>query len=134
MIKRIHHINFIVRDLDEAVKQYAKLLGKPPGLVEELPERGVRLVRFKIGETWIVLVQPVNSSGVPAQYLEEYGEGFFLVSCEVDDVKKAAEQAIDQGIRVLDEQPRQGLDDWRVVDLDPDDLCGINVQLVQTGE
>jgi catechol 2,3-dioxygenase-like lactoylglutathione lyase family enzyme len=46
----MHHINFIVRDLDEAVKQYAKLLGNPPGLVEELPERGVRLVRFNMGK------------------------------------------------------------------------------------
>jgi methylmalonyl-CoA/ethylmalonyl-CoA epimerase len=134
MIKRIHHINFIVRDLEKAAGQYRKLLGDSAGQVEELPERGVRLVRFKLGETWIVLVQPVNSEGVPAQYLEQYGEGFFLVSCEVDDVKEAAEKAIEQGIRTLDKQPRQGLDDWRVMDLDPDDLCGVNVQLVQTGE
>jgi methylmalonyl-CoA/ethylmalonyl-CoA epimerase len=134
MIKRIHHINLIVRDLEKAARQYRKLLGDSAGQVEELPERGVRLVRFKLGETWIVLVQPVNSEGVPAQHLEQYGEGFFLVSCEVDDVKEAAEKAIEQGIRALDKQPRQGLDDWRVMDLDPDDLCGVNVQLVQTGE
>ena len=134
MIKRIHHINFIVRDLEKAAGQYAKLLGEPPGMVEELPERGVRLVRFKTGESWIVLVQPVNSDGVPAQYLAQHGEGFFLVSCEVDDVKEAAEQATEKGIRALNKELREGLDDWRVIDLDPDDLCGVNVQLVQTGE
>ena len=76
----------------------------------------------------------MNSDGVPAQYLAQYGEGFFLVSCEVDDVKEAAEQATEKGIRALNKEPRQGLDDWRVIDLDPDDLCGVNVQLVQTGE
>lgn len=134
MIKRIHHINFIVRDLDEAMEQYRKLFGDPVGLPEELPQRGVRLARFKIGETWIVLVQPVNSDGVPAQYLKEHGEGFFLVSCEVDDVKEAAEQASIKGIRVIDRQARQGLDDWWVMDLNSDDLFGVNIQLVQTGE
>ena len=134
MIKRIHHINFIVRNLDEAMKQYRKLFGDPVGLPEELPQRGVRLVRFKTGETWIVLVQPVNPDGPPAKYLEEHGEGFFLVSCEVDDVRKAAEHATVKGIRVVDRQPRQGLDDWWLMDLDPDDLFGVNIQLVQTGE
>ena len=134
MIKRIHHINFIVRNLDEAMKQYKKLFGDPVGLPEELPQRGVRLVRFKTGETWIVLVQPVNPDGPPAKYLEENGEGFFLVSCEVDDVREAAEHATVKGIRVVDRQPRQGLDGWWLMDLDPDDLFGVNIQLVQTGE
>ncbi len=134
MIKRIHHINFIVRDLDKAAKQYTKLFGDPVGVPEELPQRGVRLVRFKTGETWIVLVQPVTPDGIAAQYLEEHGEGFFLVSCEVDDVKKAAEQASVKGIGVVDKQPRQGLDDWWLMDLDPDDLFGVNIQLVQTGK
>ncbi len=134
MIKQIHHINFIVRDLDAAIERYRALFGPPVNGPETLPQRGVKLARFKLSETWLVLVQPLDPSGEPAKYLEKHGEGFFLMSCQVDDVRKAAEQALAHGINVLDSEPRQGLDDWQVMDLDPDDFFGASIQLVESHE
>ena len=134
MIKQIHHINFIVRDLDAAIERYRALFGPPVNAPETLPQRGVKLARFKLSETWLVLVQPLDPSGEPAKYLEKHGEGFFLMSCQVDDVRKAAEQAAAHGIHVLDSEPRQGLDDWQVIDLDPDDFFGASLQLVESHE
>jgi len=32
MIKQIHHINFIVRDLDAAIERYRALFGAPIGV------------------------------------------------------------------------------------------------------
>ena len=133
MIKRIHHINFIVRDLEKALDTYRVIFGDPIAEQEFLPQRGVKLARFKVGETWLILVQPLREDGVAARYLEEHGEGFFLMSCQVDDVKKAARQVSNDGITVLDQQPRQGLDDWQVMDLDAVDLFGANIQLVESG-
>ena len=132
MIRRLHHINFIVKDLDKALQRYKVLLGEPAGEEEVLPQRGVKLVRFKVGETWLILVQPTDDTGPPAQYLEKHGEGFFLISCQVDDVRAAARQALSGSIKALDLTPRQGLDDWQVMDLDPDDLFGVNFQLVES--
>ena len=132
MIKRIHHINFIVKDLDRALQAYQVLFGDPVVELEILPQRGVKLARFKIGETWLILVQPVGDDGIPAQFLKQHGEGFFLISCQVDDVRKAAGQVSNDGIHVLDPHPRQGLDDWQVMDLDADDLFGANFQLVES--
>ena len=134
MIRRIHHINFIVKDLDEALPVYRVLFGEPLGEVEALPQRGVKLVRFKIGETWLILVQPLGDDGIPAQYLKQHGEGFFLLSCQVDDVVKAAGKISNSGIHVLDGKPRHGLDDWQVMDLNADDLFGVNVQLVESAD
>ncbi len=132
MIKRIHHINFIVKDLHKALQRYKALFGEPAFGVETLPQRGVKLARFKIGETWLILVQPVGASGIPAHFLEEHGEGFFLISCQVDDVRKSATQVSAQGITVLDQAPRQGLDDWKVMDLSADDLFGVDFQLIES--
>lgn len=132
MIKRIHHINFIVKDLNKALQRYKVLFGEPVGAVEFLPQRGVKLARFKVAETWLILVQPLDDEGVAAQHLAKHGEGFFLISCQVDDVRKAAKRVAVQGIKVLDQQPRQGLDDWQVMDLNPDDLFGTDFQLVES--
>ena len=132
MIKRIHHINFIVKDLEKALRRYRVLFGDPVSEVETLPQRGIKLARFKVGETWLILVQPVDTEGVPAKYLKQHGEGFFLISCQVDDVREAASRISSGGIRVLDQYPRQGLDDWEVMDLNSEDLFGVDFQLVES--
>jgi methylmalonyl-CoA/ethylmalonyl-CoA epimerase len=132
MIKRIHHINFIVKDLDKALRRYRVLFGEPFSEPEMLPQRGVKLARFKVGETWLILVQPMSEEGIPAQYLKDHGEGFFLISCQVDDVRAAADLVASGGISVLDKQPRQGLDDWQVMDLSREDLFGADFQLVES--
>jgi methylmalonyl-CoA/ethylmalonyl-CoA epimerase len=132
MIKKIHHINFIVNDLSRAIDRYRTLFGEPYAGIEKLEQRGVLLARFKVGDTWLVLVQPVNGDGAPAQLLKDRGEGFFLMSCQVDDVKEAAGEIARSGISVADLHPRQGLDDWRVVDLDP--IFGAQFQLVESSQ
>ena len=129
-IRRVHHLNFLVRDLDAAVARYARALGLQAELRDELPGRGVRTARFRVGETWIVLVQP-TADGEPMHYLETHGEGFFLVSYEVDDLEAAVAQARAAGLLTTSPAPRTGLDGWRVIDLEAGDMGGVVVQLLQ---
>jgi methylmalonyl-CoA/ethylmalonyl-CoA epimerase len=134
MIKRIHHINFVVHNLEQSAERFARLLAMPVGEIESLPQRGVELVRFKLGEVWLILVHPVDPESVPAKYLARHGEGFFLMSWEVDDVQASAREFSVMGVDMLQGEPRRGLDGWRVMDLDPRDLFGINIQLVEASE
>jgi methylmalonyl-CoA/ethylmalonyl-CoA epimerase len=134
MVKRLHHINFLVKDLDTAIPRYCKLLGMPAPKVEELPRRGVRLVRFKLGETWLILIQPVDLSGVPGRYLAEHGEGFFLASLQVEDLQESVLKMASVDIALIDEEARPGLDDWQVVDVEPDQFNDICFQLVQSAD
>lgn len=134
MIKRVHHINFLVKDLEQAVERYQKLLGITISQRDELPERGVKTARVRLGETWIVLVQPTASNGVPARHLQQHGEGFFLISYQVEDLAiAAAKVAASSGTAVI-AKPRQGLDDWQLLDLSADDLFGVSTQLVQADD
>ena len=133
-IQRIHHINFLVKDLTSAIERYQQWFGVEISEPQRLTERGVVTAKFRLGEVWIVLVQPENDNGVPAQHLREHGEGFFLMSCQVDDVVEAAQQIISNGGSVENSIPRQGLEDWQVIDLPADELFGATIQLVQTEE
>ena len=134
MLNRIHHINFLVRDLEQAVSRYESLFGFPVSFREELPARSVKIARFKLGGTWIVLVQPTDSESVPGRHLQQYGEGFFLISYQVDDVRQAAARAELAGISVMDSEPRKGVEDWQVIDLDADDLFGVFSQLTESAK
>lgn len=108
--KGIHHINFIVRDLDEAMSRFEKTLDLSPFEVVEHAPRGVRVARSRLGDSWFVLVSPYDPESVPGRFLEARGEGFFLLSLSVDDVLN----------------PRQGILDWMVEDVA--EICGAHFQ------
>ena len=83
MAHAIHHLNFIVRELDQAVPAWERLRGMPVARRDELTERGVITARFRLGDTWLVLVQPTRADSVPGRFLAAHGEGFFLLSLGV---------------------------------------------------
>ena len=130
MIKKIHHINFVVHDLETAVSRYQTMLGLEFSIRDELPDRGVVTARAKLGETWLILVQPIRKDSEPGRYLAEHGEGFFLISYAVDDLRGAVDDLIGKGVTFTQSQPRAGLDDWRVMDIDPEKTLGVLTQLV----
>ena len=131
MLKNVHHINLLVKDLDAAVQRYQHTLGISDMLFGDLAQRGVRTARFQVGDTWIVLVQPTDPDGVPGRHLAAHGEGVFLLSLEVESVADAVADISERGGQFLSEQPRQGLEDWQVVDLDPQQFFGVQLQLVE---
>lgn len=128
MIRKIHHINFLVHDLAAGIAAYQSLLGVPPMYRDELPARGVRTARFLVGATWLVLVQPTRPDTAPARHLAVHGEGFFLMSLEVDSLDAAMASV---GEEMVAGPERRGLDDWRVVDLRREATCGVQLQLVE---
>jgi methylmalonyl-CoA/ethylmalonyl-CoA epimerase len=129
MIRGIHHINLLVRDLDVAVERYARLLGIEDFVFDSLTSRAVRTARFRAGDSWVVLVQPTGP-GEPQRVLDEQGEGLFLLSFDVADLAGASE-AILAADGQMSGPPRLGLDGWSVVDLDQTALCGGRIQLTE---
>ncbi len=130
VLKHIHHLNFVVADLDAAVTAYQGRLGVGPFQRDDLPDRGVSTARAKIGDTWIVLVSPQRDDCEIARYLETHGEGFFLMSFGVDDLDQAIGELEKRGTVAGDK--RMGLCDWQVVDLKTEAELGVRFHLTQT--
>ena len=131
MLKRVHHINFLVADLDKSIERYKDLFELESVEVEMLPERGVATARFDLDGVWVVLVQPVDDKSEPARILREQGEGVFLISYAVDDLADAREKLVAKGAISRSAKTRDGLLNWRVIDLDPEAVFGAPVQLTE---
>ncbi len=101
---RIHHINFLVRDLDAACGRFERLLGVEAFERIDHPPRGSTIARTRVGESWLVLVCPEDPESVPGRHLAEHGEGFFLLSVGSDSLPADAEV-------------RSDIDDWAVADV-----------------
>lgn len=130
-VKNIHHINFLVEDLNTGITRYENMLGLTGFIIDDLPGRGVKTARIKLGDTWLVLVQPVDMKGVPGQHLQEHGEGFFLISYGVDSLEEAGSRVAGHGSTMTSEQPRKGLENWHIWDIDMADTFGAQVQFCQ---
>jgi catechol 2,3-dioxygenase-like lactoylglutathione lyase family enzyme len=109
----IHHINLLVRDLKTAKQAYGDAFNVE-FIDEALPERGVLTSRFSVGESWLVLIEPI-AEGEPMQQLRERGEGLFLLSLGVAQSGQTA--SIGSGMRGKVSKIRKGISDWRVADI-----------------
>jgi methylmalonyl-CoA/ethylmalonyl-CoA epimerase len=126
---RIHHLNFVVHDLDEAIPHFERALGGEPFEVIDHPARGSRVARMRLGESWLVLVCPDDPESVPGRHLAAHGEGFFLLSVGVNDLEAELQRIEADDGSVIDAEPRQGLRGWRVADIGA--LHGALLQLTQ---
>jgi methylmalonyl-CoA/ethylmalonyl-CoA epimerase len=129
ILKNVHHLNFVVADLDAAVSRYQDGLGLGPFQRDDLPDRGVATARVQIGGVWIVLVSPQRDDCDVARYLAAHGEGFFLISFGVDDLDQAIGELAKRGTEAGD--IRAGLCNWQVADLDTESRLGIKCHLTQ---
>lgn len=130
-IKRIHHLNFVVEDLDDGIAQFEKILGSHVFEKDELPQRGVVTARARVGEQWFVLVQPTDFELPPGRHLRERGEGFFLMSLEVDSMEGAVRDMQSKGLTFTSDTDRKGLLNWWVRDLGRDHALGEQIQLCE---
>ena len=131
MLKKVHHVNLLVRNLETSVETYQRAFQLDAIEYGDLEARGVKTARFKAGETWIVLIEPVNPEGAPGRHLAEHGEGLYLLSFEVDSLE-AASAHIGQSVDGLDDSPpRTGLDGWKVRDLNPETFNTATLQLTE---
>ena len=128
---RIHHIDYVVRDLDQAIAQYRRLFSVQIMDRECLPSRGVELARFRLGDIWVVLVQPVRHDSPVQRFLDSHGEGFFHIAYEVKDARAAADNLKARGVKLMNEEPRRGVEGWKLVDLDMSETFGLMTQLVE---
>jgi methylmalonyl-CoA/ethylmalonyl-CoA epimerase len=124
---RIHHVNFVVKDLEEAMARFERALAVESFQVIDYQPRGARVARTRIGESWLVLVSPHDPASVPGRYLADHGEGFFLLSLGYEDIVQQLERLESEGIEAIDMAPRDGILDWRVADIG--DLHGAKIQL-----
>ena len=114
---RIHHINFIVRDLDAATAEFERLLGLEPFERVDHATRGATIAKSRVGDSWILLVCPYDPESVPGRFLEQHGEGFFLLSVGTQDLDAELERLVESGAAPADEAPRAGIEGWRVADV-----------------
>lgn len=129
MIKKVDHIGVAVRDIEEARQPY-EALGLTVTHVKEVLDQQVKVAFLPVGDTEVELVQPTTADSGVARFLESHGEGVHHLCFEVDDIEATLADLKARGMRLIDQEPRQGAF-GRVAFLHPRAAHGVLIELVE---
>lgn len=117
ILDRVHHLSFVVRDLDATVARFETLLAVPMAERGPVRTRGAEVAIFKLANLNIELVAPSSSDSPLHEHLRRHGEGFFHLAFAVDDVDAAYEQLNARGVPMKG-PPYLAYKDWRIAYID----------------
>ncbi len=130
--KGIHHIGVAVADLEKSQARWGALFGAVAGPVEEIPERGARLVHLRFANgSQIELLAPLGEASPIAKFLGSRGEGVQHLTLEVDDIEGAVRELTRAGLQFISEQPQTGAGGAQVAFIHPRSLNGVLVEVRQ---
>ncbi len=127
---RIDHTGIAVRDLDAALERYKRVYGLEPSERVSVPDQGVEVAFLPISDTKLELVQPIDSRSPVARFLDKRGEGLHHVAILVEDIHRELARLADEGIELVDRQPRHGAHGL-VAFVHPRETGGVLVELVE---
>ena len=131
-MKKIEHLGIAVENLDRANKLFEKVFGKKHYKIEKVEKEGVITSFFKIGENKIELLAPTNENSPISKFLINRKHGMHHIAFEVDDIISEMSRIQNEGIRLLNDTPKNGADNKLICFLHPKDTNGVLIELTQT--
>ncbi len=95
--KSVHHLGFVVANLDETLKAWEALFGVEAE-IKVNPDLQVRLGAFDIAGIHFVFNESTHPDSRWAKFLNENGEGLEHIAFEVDNIDKAADKVVEVGL------------------------------------
>jgi len=130
-VTRLHHVAYVVNDLDAALPVFTGRYGLAVTIRELMPEQGVEAVMLGAGEGAVELIAPTDPESGVARYLEKRGEGLHHIALEVEDLPGALDQLRAEGAELIDQEPRVGLGGHLIAFVHPKSGFGALTELVQ---
>ena len=130
MIKKVHHVGVVVRDMEQAMRFYRDMLGLPIYKMQVIEEQGVKAALLTVGNSEIELLEPIVADNGIARYLERKGEGLHHICFESDDVERELTDLKARGTEMIDQQTRVGIA-GRICFLHPNAMDGALIELCQ---
>ncbi|MFB6170347.1 MAG: methylmalonyl-CoA epimerase [Haloarculaceae archaeon] len=122
------HAGLATDDADALADRFETLFSTPEVHREEFD--GMQVVFLEAGDGYFELLEPLDD-GTIARYLEENGPGIHHLALATEDIEAALGVCRENGVELVDEEPRPGAWGHEVAFLHPRDTGGILIELVE---
>ncbi|PWT82260.1 MAG: methylmalonyl-CoA epimerase [Acidobacteria bacterium] len=128
---KLDHIGIATHRLGDSMAVWRDALGLEIDSTEEVIDQGVRIAMLPLGDTHIELLEPLSADSPVGKFLAKRGSGIHHLAVEVKDIRKTLSKLADQGIRLIDREPRVGAGGCLVAFIHPSSTNGVLLELVQ---
>ena len=132
MIRYYTHVGHVVRDINQGIDLYTRVLGLKvdPDGVMLMP--GGKALMIPVGRNFVELIQPTDFEHRVGKFLQQRGEGLFHISFRVDDIHAEVRSLREKGIVVEDPREISTLPTRPIITfLAPQSTCGATIELAE---
>lgn len=125
---RIDHVAIAVKNLNEAVEEYTKVLGVKEVEFETVETEGVRVAILHLDNSRIELMEATKESSPIKKFLETRGEGLHHIALGTETIEADVDRMKGHGVRFLGEV-RPGSRGTKIIFVHPKSLNGVLAEL-----
>ncbi len=127
--RHINHVCIAVKDIDDTIQFYRDVFGATDSEVVDIEDQAVRATLIRVGGSQLEFIEPIDPNGGVAKFIDRRGEGVHHICFEVEDVAGTLQRLDEQGVAVIDREPREGLS-GTIGFLHPKSTRGVLIELV----
>ena len=127
---RVDHVAIAVNNVDEAIKNYEKILKIDKIDIEEVPTERVKVAILKLEDTRIELMEPTADDSPIKKFLTDRGEGIHHIAITADDIDNDVDRAIANGTRMIG-NIRSGSYGRKITFIHPKSMNGVLTEFCQ---
>ena len=128
---RIDHIGIATKSIEEATG-FWKILGFNVSRDDVVEDQGVKIRYLNCdNDTRIELLEPLSQESPVGRFISSRGVGVQQIAISVEDIDVAISELINNGVRMVNEEPVQGGGGHRIAFIHPSSTGGVLVELVE---
>jgi methylmalonyl-CoA/ethylmalonyl-CoA epimerase len=127
---RVDHVAIAVNNVNEALKNYEKILRIDKIDIEDVPTEKVKVAILTLQDTRIELMEPTADDSPIKKFLTDRGEGIHHIAITADDIDSDVERAIAKGTRMIG-NIRTGSYGRKITFIHPKSMNGVLTEFCQ---
>lgn len=133
MLKGVHHIAYVVANMDKMVEMLDRVFGMKPVRRLDVPQSAQEVALFALeGGATLEVIRPLTEDCIWAEFLRRTGgDGIHHIGYSVDGIDARLKELEEKGVQLIDRESKVSGVGWTVGSVDPASTIGLWFQLVQ---
>lgn len=131
MFTKVHHVTYVVENVQQMTDYLQKNFGLKPQRTEEFADRGYKAIVYRIGPTIVDFFEPTRDDTSMARQLKEQGPGVAHVAWGVEGIERLFRDLKRKGNELRGTGPSESPFGYKTISIEPSSSHGIYFQLAE---
>jgi len=131
MFTKVHHVTYVVENVQQMAEYLEKNFGLKPERTEELTDRGYKAIVYRVGPTIVDFFEPTKEDTAMARQLKEQGPGVAHVAWGVQGIERVFQDLKRKGNELRGNGPSVSPFGYKTISIEPGSSHGIYFQLAE---